>query len=210
MPRQTETPVPTADLVVLSNTLVRVDQNVKSIKNDILPPLVVDTREARDNARDALAKINGHASDEEAHEHSCVDAPRQERQDTKISGLSKVFWIALSVFVAIVSGSYGYTLVISNSTTENATSIKGQSENINRHEKSIEALRVSRQLDRETYLKSINDLPSRVTESVQKAPGSSQEVVERAAEDLPLRPHERRQLRELMSRARERSNGDGG
>jgi hypothetical protein len=219
MPRDTSTPVPTADLVAVTGTLARVDQNVRQIKNDMLPPLVADTREARDKARAALGKIDEHARDTDAHDHGCKETARQEKQDDaiadmrpRIAGLDKWRWWLMGILLVGVSSAFGFALLSRQVSTENATRINATARDVDRHERVIDSVQKAQQRDRETYLRAVREIPSATARKVSATPvkAPSQEVVERAADDLPLRPHERRQLRMLMDRAREReANGEG-
>lgn len=215
--RTTETPVPTSDLVALSNTLVRVDQNVKSIKNDLLPPLAADTREARDKARAALGKIEEHKADTDAHGHPCTEGDRQERQDSaiadmrpKVAGLDKWRWWLMGLVVLGLSSAIGFSLATRGVTTENATTIGSHTRELDRHEREIDTLEKAQQADRETYLREVRNLPQKVSTQIKQDPVPPPEVVERAVEDLPLRPHERRQLEDLIERARKRGDNGGG
>lgn len=210
------TPIPTGDLLTLTTAVARIDQNVRSIKNDLIPPLSTDTREARDKAREALQKVDGHMGDTDSHEHPCVEGARQERQDNElaknrgvkgeISSLSKVFWVAVSIITTIVAGSYGYTLLISNATTENKTVNTAQEQNINRHEETINELRVAQQRDRETFIREQRAMPAQLIKAV-RAVRPTVEDLEDVADELPLTEREARQMNELLKRAKKRSNG---
>ena len=215
--KDTATPVPTADLMAVTATLVRVDQNVKSIKNDLLPPVAADAREARDKARAAWAQIKEHKQDDDAHEHPCVEGDRQERQDDaiadmrpKVAGLDKWRWWLMGIMVLGVSSAFGFALLTRATATENATRVESHGQDLTRHEREIDTLEKSQQADRETYLREVRGIPNATARKVQATPAKAPatETVDRAVEDLPLRPHERRQLRELIDRARDRGNGD--
>ena len=219
--RTTSTPVPTADLVAVTGTLARVDQNVRQIKNDMLPPLVADTREARDKARAALVKIEEHSRDTDAHGHPCTERDRQERQDDaiadmrpRIAGLDKWRWWLMGILLVGVSSAFGFALLSRQVSTENATRINATARDVDRHERVIDAVQKAQQRDRETYLRAVREIPSETARKVQATPSPAPDVVDRAAEDLSLRPYERRQLRELIDRARKREgngarDGDG-
>lgn len=199
-------PLPSSDLLSLTNAVTRIDQNVRSIKNDLIPPLSTDTREARDNAREALLKVNGHVADNDSHEHPCIEGPRQERQDkdiaktndlrSKLSSLSKVFWVAISIVAGVISGSYGYTFSISNQATANHTSNESQDKNLDRHEATIAELRKSQQQDRELFIKQQAEMPGKVIEAVK----SVRPTVEELEDDIEEVADETDELTEVEQR----------
>lgn len=215
--RRTHTPVPTTDLVAVTSTLARVDQNVRQIKNDMLPPLFADTREARDKARAALGKIEEHSRDADAHDHGCKETARQERQDSeiadmrpKVAGLEKWRWWLMGILVLGVSSAFGFALFTRQASTENATRLDTTERDLSRHEREIDAVQKAQQADRDTFLREVRAIPTATARKVQDTPAPAIEVVDRAAEDLPLRPGERRQLLQILERARERGNGGDG
>lgn len=219
MPKDSSmTPLPTADLMSLTTAVARIDQNVRSIKSDMLPPLMKDTREARDKAREALQKANDHIADLDSHEHPCIEGPRQERQDSELqknrgvkdglSNLSKLFWVAISIITTIVAGSYGYTLLISNTTTENKTVNGAQGETLVRHETNIDALRKAQQQDRETYLRGQQEIPQRVINAMKSTRPTVEEIEDAAGEIPGLTEPEQRQLLKILKRAKQRDKND--
>jgi hypothetical protein len=222
MPKNTTmTPLPTADLVTLTTSVARIDQNVRSIKNDLIPPLSTDTREARDKAREALTKVNDHVADGDSHEHPCVEGARQERQDSelaktrdlrgKYSTLYKIFWVTISIVAGALSGSYGYAFMISNQATANQTSNASQDKNLDRHEDTIAELRKAREQDRELFLRQQAEMPTRVVEAVKSARPTVEEIEENlevVADETPeLTEVEQRQIKQaivVLKRAKKR------
>jgi len=219
------TPVPTTDLDNLTALVIRTDTNVRILKEELLPPLVSDTREARDKAREALKSVNDHVSDSDAHVHPCRETDRQLRQDNDIgkiksdvvetkttaSGLSKLVWWLMGIAVTVALGAGAFAITVRETATANVTHIEGAIEDINEHEDEIDALREAQQRDRETYLKTMRELPTKVTNAARSIPPPEPtiESMEEAAEDLPLTPREQRQLMDLLGRARKRGNGEG-
>jgi hypothetical protein len=219
------TPVPSNELMELTQLLIRTDQNVTFLKDELIPPLAKDTREARDKARAALGKIDGHLRDTDAHVHGCLEGDRQLRQDTdigtlksdmsetkaKTGGISKLVWwlMGIAVTVALVAG--GFAVSVRVSSAENAVDIEDNAEDIDDNEESIKTLTKVQQEDRETYLRVARDLPKNVTKAARSIPPPEPTIddMEDAADDLPLSPREQRQLLDLLGRARKRGNGHG-
>jgi hypothetical protein len=215
------TPVPSNELLALTQLLTRTDQNVTLLKDELLPPIARDTREARDTARESIGKIDTHLKDTDAHVHPCVEGDRQLRQDndigrlktkaveteTKTSGLSKLVWwlMGIAVTVALVAG--GFAVSVRVVSAENSDGVQD-------NEESIKALTKVQREDRETYLRIARDLPKNVTKAARAVPPPEPTIddMEEAADDLPLSPREQRQLLELLGRARKRGigHGDGG
>jgi hypothetical protein len=230
-PGGTETPVPTSTLLSISTSLASLDAGVKSIKEDLLPPLSADTKEARDKAREALQKVDNHIGEPDLHEdHGCLEIERQRTQDeglaeakgglletnAKVASTSKVLWWALGI-VAVVLGSAATFAVTSSSAATRAAAelddLDNIPETVARHDVQIKALEKAQAEDRRTFIDEVRKLPTTTAAKVQST-SPSDEVVEDAADDLPLRPSERRQLLELLERARAReeraAGGTGG
>lgn len=217
------TPVPTGQFVGLVTAVARIDTNIKSIKEEMLPPLARDTQEARDKAREALTKVNGHIADTDSHEHPCVEKPRQERQDQdlgdlkgtkeKVENTSKLVWWLMGIAVATALSVGGFTWATRVITAENASSIRTNVGDIAENKTEVKALREAQQRDRETFIREVRGIPAQVEEAA-KARQPSVDDFEDAAGDLPLTEREQTQLLQLLKRARQRgsekaTDGDG-
>jgi len=208
------TPVPTSALHALTSAVARVDQNVKTIKEDLLPPVARDTREARDKAREALQKIDAHVADIGEHGHPCDEKERQGRQDEaiadlrpKVSGVSRLVWWTIGVGGVVLSSAVGFALLVRAGAAETATLVEVLDRDVARHEAELSSLEKARAQDRETFIREVRQIPTKVSAKVREDEPDVA-MVDRALEDLQLLPSERRQLRDILSRARER--GDAG
>lgn len=215
------TPVPSSMLLSISTNLADVASGVKSIKEDLLPPLAADTREARDKAREALQKVDTHVSDPEAHlAHRCDEKDRQARQDgdiaeakgklleadAKISSTSKVLWWALGIVVAVGGTAVGFAISTSSGAAAAASELEDLDdvpEAVARHDVQIKALEKAQAEDRATFIREVRKLPAEVSTKVRSSTPALEQVDD-AVDELPLRPSERRQLLELLDRARRR------
>lgn len=206
------TPVPTSELQALTTAVTRVDLNVRTIKEDLLPPLAADTREARDKAREALQKVDTHVADVGEHGHRCDEKDRQGRQDEaiadlrpRVAGTSRVLWWAVGIGAAVLSSAVGFALVVRAGAAETATRVEVLDRDVSRHELEIDSLEKAQARDRETFIREVRQIPTKVSAKVREEEPSEAQV-DRAVEDLPLLPSERRQIRELLSRARDRED----
>lgn len=210
------TPPPSYSSDALAKAIIETGQSIKFIREDLLPPLVKDTKEARDKAREALQKVDTHIGDSDAHEHPCIEQPRQARQDDdigqlkgvkeKVEGTSKLVWwlMGIAVTVALVAG--GFAVSVRVSAAENRDDIDDNVEDIDENEDAIKALAKSQQADRETYLREMRDLPRQVTNAA-KRPSPTIDEYQDAADELPLTEREQEQLLKLLKRAQQRTNG---
>ena len=207
------TPVPTIQLNSLAEAVGRIDENVRSVKTDLLPPLTADTKEARDKAREALTKIDEHVGGE-LHEHTCSETERQRRQDEdlvplrelppRIVSLSKLFWALVGVLVTGVSSSVAFAIVTKAEATRNAARIEAQAAADERHDAMIRNMRQLRESDRREFLTLSKELPRRVVEATAPA-----EQIEDAVEALPLTLGEQRHVESILRKARRRGGDHG-
>jgi hypothetical protein len=202
------TPIPTNRLNSLTEAVARIDGNVKSVKEDLLPPLTADTKEARDKAREALTKIDDHVVGVE-HDHTCAERARQERQDNdlavlrelppRVVGLSKFVWALIGILVTGVTSAVGFALVTKAQAATNAARIESQALADQRHDELLRSIQQLREADRREFMTLSRELPRRVVEA--RAPD---EQIEHAAESLPLTPNEERQVKSILRSARRR------
>jgi hypothetical protein len=210
-------PTPKYTAAALTQAIIETRQDTKFLREDLLPPLMKDTKEARDKAREALSKVDTHLADTDSHEHPCVEGPRQERQDeglangrevkSKVSGLVKILGIAITIVIGAIGGSYGYTLTLSNSTTANETRIEGQTNTSNRHEREINSLEKAQQQDRETYLREMRALPGNVQEVAQKREPTLDDVEDFASDrSVKMSDRERDMMKLIVKQVKKRSS----
>lgn len=208
------TPIPTNDFNKLTQTIASIDSTVKSIHRDLLPPLFTDTKEARDTAREALGKINGHEANERIHEHECTERDRQLRQDNeldelnvlspRVAFLSKLTWALVGVLISGVGSAVGFALASRSVGASNTARIESQQQVDTRHDELLRNIQQLRESDRREFIQLSNDLPRRIMEAQPTA-----RQVQEAVENLPLTPVEERRVRGILDQARKRQ-GDRG
>lgn len=209
IPRAPRTPVPTGDLVAWSKTVVRIESGVNTIKDDLLPPVARDSREARDG----VMQLNGRVTALESRsDHECTELDRQARQDTDIADLrpkidqtGRLVWWIIGLIVVVGGGAFAFAMTTQSSATANSTRINSQALDISRHERKIESLEKAQQQDRETYLRELRQLPQKVKQAARPV-GPTVEDVNAAASDLPLTSKERIQLHKILESAKRRSD----
>lgn len=219
----TLTPAPEPDLSGMARNINRIgsavskiDVSVQSIKEDILPPVAADAKEARDGVLRLDGRVNAlESSPPPAHE--CTETDRQARQDAaigageaKVAHNTRLLWWLLGVLLLVGSSAIGFAMVTGSTAARTAASLEATDETVDRHEGAIKALVEAQARDRETYLREIRALPVKVSETVQ-ASSPPAEQIDDAADELPLWPSERRQLIQLLERARAReaqANGE--
>lgn len=215
------TPIPQS-APELNALVASMDTNLKSIKTDILQPLAKDVREARDTAREARQAIDSHIGDRASHSDDCEARERQDKAiedygkkiagiEPKIEGLQKWRWslFGIAFSTLVLAGGFIVATKVSSAVTE--TQVEQHEEDIDDLEDVTKALAKAQQDDRETYLRTIKTIPRQAAQeavNASKATEPTLDEIEDAAEGLPLRPHEQRQLIDILKRARKRSNGD--
>lgn len=215
------TPPPEYSSASLAKAIIEGRADTKVIKEDLLPPLIKDAREARDKARESLQKVNAHIDDTDSHEHPCIEGPRQGRQDddigllkgetietkAQVGNTSKLVWwlMGIAVTVALIVG--GFAVSIRVTAAENVTNIGSIVEDVDDNVDSIKELRKVQRQDRELYLREVRLLPTKVRQAAVSKPPTIEQM-EDTADDIGLNDREQRQLMSLLKRARNRGNGN--
>jgi redox-regulated HSP33 family molecular chaperone len=107
----------------------------------------------------------------------------------------------------VLSSAVGFALFVRAGAAETATRVEVLDRDVSRHEAEIDSLEKAQARDLETFIREVRQIPTKVSAKVREEEPSEAQV-DRAVEDLQLLPSERRQIRELLSRARDR--GDAG
>jgi hypothetical protein len=216
-----QTPIP-KNPSELNALVASMDTNIKTIKTDILQPLAKDVREARDTAREARQAIDSHIGDKGAHSDDCEARERQDKAiddhgkaiaglKPKVSGLQKWRWslFGITFSTLVLAGGFIVATKVSSAVIEQR--VVENEEDIGELEDVTKSLAKAQQADRETYLRTIKTIPREVAMEAVNASKASEptiDEVEDAVSNLPLRPHEQRQLIDILKRARKRSNGN--
>jgi len=150
----------------VGTAVARIEEAVKIIKDDMLPPVAKDAREARISVFDLRSRVKA-LENKPIPDYKCTETERQERQDTgiyeartKVSWLSKFVWWAMGLAVVIGGSAVSFAIVTESTSTENSTMIKNQAVELSRHEKKIMELEKTQNEDRKIYLNEIRELHS--------------------------------------------------
>lgn len=212
----TFSPVPSPDMGALARNITRIhdtvnaiDSSLTLIKEDILPPV----QRAAQEARDGVLRLDERVRTLESTPpppHSCTETDRQATQDAAISTTeakvghnSKLLWWLIGSLVVIGGSIVSFAFVTGSTSARTTASLEATTSTVSRHEIELDTLQKDQARDRETFLREIRALPTRVSQTVQAAVPPADQIGD-AADELPLRPAERRQLIDLLERARAR------
>lgn len=219
--RMSLTPIPTNDFYAVSRNIVkvgtavtRIESAVDTIKDDLLPPV----SKAAQEARDGVFKLNGRVTALENDEHKCVDELRQQRQDNDIAenrvataSTSKLVWWLMGIAIVVGGSAMGFALVSKGDSSSAMTQLRdldGVDTKVAQHDVQIQELQKAQARDRQTYLKTVESLPTKVKEATQRRQPTIEEI-ESAAVDLPMTERERDMLQRILTKARARTERRG-
>jgi len=154
----------TVSMTVLTNIekgLTGLTENVRSIKEDLIPPLANDVREARDTAREALQKIDSHILNTDIHgvDH-CTEMERINKTSSDLSkvderskGTSKLLWWVLGVLVIV--GGTAITIALASNSAASAAATQLETldeipEKVTAHDERIKAIETAREENSKT------------------------------------------------------------
>jgi len=213
------TPIPTEDwaaitrnISTMSNTVVKIESAVETIKDDLLPPVAEAAKVAKEgvirleekqkvNQKRLGALESANPSDHDPCEMVIEHGKAISAQERELAGLSKWRWWLMGIIVTAIVIAGGWATRSSNELTAVRTTATSHSEALKRHDASIEALEKQRQRDLEKIVEGINAVPTKVRAAV------PQPTIEDALDAQPLTPREERLVREILDRARKRGNG---
>lgn len=221
------TPVPTSTLEDVRDVVTRTHANVNMLRKEILPPLIEDTRHARDTAREALQGLTDHKNNESVHSHRCAEQDRQKQQDedldhlkTKVSdtktvaasamvhvnNTTRLVWWVVGVAGTIITASVIFAISVRVSTAENTSHIEVNKNDIAEHDQEIRVIR-------DTFMKEIRELPNEVTRAARSVPAPKQSLdiqdIETAINDMNVTEYEKRSIQRILKRAQLREVTDG-
>jgi hypothetical protein len=216
-------PLPSTDALALSrnvsrlnSSVTRMEGKVDTIKDDILPKVMADVREARDGVLNLRIRVKNLES-LPPPPHDCYEQDRQKNQDddigalqtslaqvgTSSQGLGKLVWWLLGMVVVVGGTAVSFAIASRVSVAENTTLIQAQRGDLSRHEHTIETLERSRQADREQILKEVRLLPNKVEKATQRRDPTIDEF-ENASLEMPLTNREKEVLLKILSKVRDR------
>jgi len=213
------TPIPVSDFSALtknmnkvSTAVIRMEGKIDTVKDDLLPPVAVDAKEARDG----VMRLNGRvtALEDADPSHECFEQGRQLRQDTDLAevkerskGASKLLWWVLGVSVLVGSAAVGFAI----STSVDASTVRTQVEDLDgvddqvtRHDVQIESLQKAQAEDRKVFLSEVRALPMKVQQVAERRDPTIADI-EDVADDLPLTGRERDMMVRILRQAKKRS-----
>lgn len=186
--RNTDTPIPT-DFMGLTKAVVRIEEGVTTIREDLLPPVA----EAAGQARDGVIKLEGWSKDLSRRvkalegapppPHECSQDDRLDAHDRKITGQEKEIsglskwrtWLAaIAIPVVITLGGAAGKAINDSATTRAA---------VNTNTKAITTLSEARERDRDAIIQEVKAVPAKVQ---QVATEADDERSLRESQDPPL------------------------
>ena len=221
------TPVPTSTLEDMRDLVSRTHANVNMLRKEILPPLIDDTRNARDTAREALLGLTEHKSNESVHSHDCSERERQKQQDDDIdqlkiklsdnktvagsamvhvNNMNRLLWWVIGVAGTIVTAAVIFAISVRVMTTENKSHIEVNRGNITENDQEIRVIR-------DTFMKEIRKLPIEVTRAARSVPPPKQsldiEDFEEAMNGFEMTEYEKKAVHRILKRAYQREMDNG-
>lgn len=225
--RSPTTPVPVSTLEDVRSLVASTHANVNMLRKEILPPLIEDTRDARDTAREALHGLAEHKKNESIHSHGCSEQERQKQQDSDIDSLqtkvsdtntvassamvnvsntNRLVWWVIGVAGTIITAAVIFAISIRVSTVENTSHIEVNKKDITENDQEIKIIR-------DTFMKEIRRLPVEVTRAARSVPPPKQDIdigdVEQAIDDFNMTEYEKKSIQRILKRARQREGKNG-
>lgn len=221
------TPVPTSTLEDMRDLVSRTHANVNMLRKEILPPLIDDTRNARDTAREALQGLNEHRTNETIHSHGCIEQERQKEQDDDIDSLqnqvsdtktiassalvhvnntNRILWWIIGVSGTVIAAAIVFAISVRVSTTEHKSHIEINRANITEHDQEIRVIR-------DNFMKEIRKLPAEVTRAARSVPppkpSMDVEDMKQIVDGFEMTEYEKRTVHRILKRVQQREAKNG-
>lgn len=214
------TPVPTSTLDDVRTMVASTHANVNIIRKEILPPLLDDTREARDTARTAIQGLIDHKENVSIHSHECKEQERQKQQDADIDSLhtkasdnrtyagsalergnhtNRLVWWVIGVAGTVLMAAGMFAISSRVTDTEHSSHIETNKSNIEDNDREIKMVR-------KTLITEIRRLPQEITEAARAVPPPIVTIdnVEDVITDFDMTEYEKRSIQRILNRVRKR------
>lgn len=199
-----ETPVPTADLVKVTESVIRIEESLKSIKIDLLPPVIQESSEARDG----VLRLEGRVSVLEAAPHECIEAERLSFHDRIVSGLEKEIgsisrwkWWILGTILTIGMASVAVVVGTMRDVSVISTEMRTNQRDLNVYKERIDAVELRTQDERSAIIRELRNISI-------KLDMRSQRDLEERIKALPLPALEKEKLYDMLDMSRRGKNAD--
>lgn len=195
------TPVPTDDLRSLIGAVSGISIRVKAIQEEQLPPVAAAAKEARDGViilteRDKSQNARLRAL--ESGEHFCLKEREISAHEKELAGLSKWRWWLMGIIVTALLISSGWAMNSEREVTVIHTDHASTKRDVERHEKTIEALTKTAAQNHLELLVELQKVPTRVKEVV------PQRTIEDALVEAGVNERERERIIRAIERTKNR------
>ena len=188
----------------LSDAMIRIEENTRTMKDEMLPPVT----KAAAEARDGVLRLGVRVENLETNGHVCSERERQARQDTDIAELKPQYYrfagtvkwavgiltSVVVVFAGAAVGFYGSTYSI---TSKTSADVSHNAEKIQENSTVIKELGRQQASDRQLFIREVKSLPRTISQ--QEMSVDDVEVVFRGTE---LNRREKETLRSILRKAR--------
>lgn len=191
-----ETPLPAADAAALVAGITGIRKDVRTIKNDLLPPVTEAAREARDGVVRLEGRVT--ALERTPDGHPCEEKERQGAQDRAIATTSKLAWWIVGIFAVFVGSGVSFALATRGEVAETAVRVETHAKTLDAQAQRLEALRDAQDRDRNLILKEVRAIPEKINGEPARD-DDDDVVVAKAVQRLKLSPTQRIELSKILS-----------
>lgn len=219
IPKPASTPPPRSKEEV-AVVIARIDDRTKVMTDVHLPRIEEIAKRADNGVRGLESRVS---VVENRPQHKCTEKERQLRQDDDIDEIQSKWsefhekikslstfrnWFIGSIATVVIL-AVAFAITTRSIESANSTNIENAKSAIARHDALLETLPRKSDIDR--LEKAISNVPDNVTEKINENELKIVPTVESVEDDvnnLPLKPHELKQLKRILDNARKRNNGD--
>jgi len=190
--------------------LGRIEGGVKTIKDDLLPPVAT----AANKAKEGVIRLTEQQKVNKARLKSLEDKPEPLHepcemiidaqtkitgQERELAGLSKWRWWLMGILGTAVVLVGGWAYSSAQELTVVRTEATSRAKRVEAHERQLKALEAQRQRDLEEVVRQIKTVPRAVKESIPERDLADE------IDDQPLTDREKHLVREILRRAEKRN-----
>lgn len=201
--------------IEMAAVVARIDDRTRAMREIDLPRI----ERIASSAKDGVNLLTSRVSVLENNPHECDEKDRQAIQDEdiaenkeiviehkeKIKSLYKLKGWFFGIVGSIATAAIVFALTTQSTEATNTTNIDNNRKVLDRHEVIIQDL--PRKQDLEAIRQAVNLVPTRVRTSIEEGNGPpTAEEVSTAAEELPLKSYELKQLKIILARAKSRED----
>jgi len=181
----------------MTESIIRMEMDISTIKNEVLPELKKDVKEARDRTLLESQEIQQLKLQLSNPEHSCFQVETLTKLDTKVRGWSRLSLVMLPILATIIFGMVGYALKDARSEASMETTLTNSTKVQEELKTNLKSLENRQRNDTDKILDSLGKLGQQVSR-VERNNGLD---VDDLVQELP--PRERRKFHKLMKQAKD-------